>query len=913
MKFVITGATSFIGLELINLLLSQGHSVVAVCRSNSKGLVNIPEGVGIVTAEMSEYGELYQKIDEADVFVNLAWGGTGHDGRNVVDVQRENIANTTAAMKTANKMGCKVFLEAGSQAEYGSTLEMQAEDKECNPFSEYGKAKLEVKRIGFELSEKLKFKYIHLRIFSMFGENDHPWTLVMSALDKMLKNEQVDLSPCTQNWNFIYVKDAVKIMSRLCSYAIDTDTFVHEVYNIGSNDTRQLKVFVEEMKQISQSDSILNYGANIPQNMVSLQPSMRKTLLASNFKDFHPFDEVIKIIINKKKKMIKVSNYIFQHLVEKHGIEHCFLVTGGGAMHLNDAIGHTPGLTYICNHHEQASAIAAEGYYRTCGKLCVTNVTTGPGGTNAITGVLGQYLDSIPALYISGQIKTATYKHTYPYLNLRQLGDQEADIVSVVSPITKYAKTIYNPLDIKYELDKAIAIALDGRPGPVWLDIPLDVQGAMIDETQMKDFDESELIDPVKHELVNQQIKQLVEKIKDAKAPVIYVGNGVRLAKREKQFITLAEKLNIPVVTAISGSDIIWHDHDLCFGKPGICGDRIGNIMVQNSDLLIVMGTRLSIRQTSYAYDLLAPKAYKVMIDIDLAEMEKPTLNIDMAIHANLSEFIDKLSIVTESFVAPEAFEAFKKWGRNIQTKLPTLFDDNPDNDGYTNSYKFADELFKQLHDGDVVVTGNGTAYTCTYQAMQVNKGVRVFANQGCAAMGYDLPAAIGAVVSNEAKENGIKGGRTVLVTGDGSLQMNIQELQTLLTYKMPLKIFVLENEGYLAIKTTQKSFLKCEFTGSNPESGVICPNLSKIAAAYGIPYVSISENGQPLKDVIAKTLASDGPMICEIHMHPEQTLFPKSASFMDKKTGKMSSAPLEKMAPFMSEELQAQCVYNPE
>lgn len=610
--------------------------------------------------------------------------------------------------------------------------------------------------------------------------------------------------------------------------------------------------------------------------------------------------------------MIKVSNFIFQHLVEKHGIEHCFLVTGGGAMHLNDAIGHTKGLTYICNHHEQASAIAAEGYYRTCGKLCVTNVTTGPGGTNAITGVLGQYLDSIPGLYISGQIKTSTYKHTYPYLPLRQLGDQEADIVSIVSPITKYAKTIYNPLDVKYELDKAIAIALDGRPGPVWLDIPLDVQGAMVDETQMKEFDASELIDPVKHELVNQQIKQLIEKIKGAKAPVIYVGNGVRLAKREKQFIALAEKLNIPVVTAISGSDIIWHDHDLCFGKPGICGDRIGNIMVQNSDLLMVMGTRLSIRQTSYAYDLLAPKAYKVMIDIDLAEMEKPTLNIDMAIHANLSEFIDKLAATTEGFIAPEAFEKIKKWGRNIQKKLPTLFDDNPDSEGYTNSYKFADELFKQLNDGDVVVTGNGTAYTCTYQAMQVNKGVRVFANQGCAAMGYDLPAAIGAVVSNEAKENDIKGGKTVLVTGDGSLQMNIQELQTLITYKMPLKIFVLENEGYLAIKTTQKSFFKGEFTGSNPASGVICPNLSKIAAAYGIPYVSISENGQPLKDVIAKTLASEGPMICEVHMHPEQTLFPKSASFMDKETGKMSSAPLEKMAPFMNEDLQAKCMYNP-
>ena len=602
--------------------------------------------------------------------------------------------------------------------------------------------------------------------------------------------------------------------------------------------------------------------------------------------------------------MIKVSDFIFQHLVEMHGIRHCFLVTGGGAMHLNDSVGHTQGLTYICNHHEQASAIAAEGYYRTCGQLCVTNVTTGPGGTNAITGVLGQYLDSIPGIYISGQIKTSTYKHTYDYLNLRQLGDQEADIVSMVTPITKYAKTIYNPLDIKYELDKAIAIALDGRPGPVWLDIPLDVQGAMVDETKFKEFDAAtEMIDPVKHTLVDEQIKQLIERIKNAKSPVIYVGNGVRLAKRENEFIQLVEKLNIPVVTAISGSDIIWHDHPLCYGKPGICGDRIGNIMVQNSDLLIVMGTRLSIRQVSYAYDLLAPKEYKVMVDIELAEMQKPTLNIDMPIHVNLSEFIDKMQVVLNKEKGFPTFETWRKWGREIEAKIPTLFDDNPDMEGYTNSYKFADELFKQLHDGDVCVTGNGTAYTCTYQAMQVNKGVRVFANQGCAAMGYDLPAAIGAVTSN-------KRGKTVLVTGDGSLQMNIQELQTLVTYKMPLKIFVLENEGYLAIKTTQKAFFGGKFTGSNPTSGVICPNLEKIAGAYGIPYASSNENGPVLRDTIAKVLASDGPMICEIHMHPEQTLFPKSASFMDKETGKMTSAPLEKMTPFMSEELQEKCSF---
>lgn len=600
--------------------------------------------------------------------------------------------------------------------------------------------------------------------------------------------------------------------------------------------------------------------------------------------------------------MIKVSDFIFQYLVEKHNIHHCFLVTGGGAMHLNDSIGHTPGLTYICNHHEQASAIAAEGYYRTCGQLCVTNVTTGPGGTNAVTGVLGQWLDSIPGLYISGQIKTSTMKGTYPDLKLRQLGDQEADIISIVKPITKYAVTVTNAYDIKYELDKAIAIALEGRPGPVWLDIPLDIQGAMVDETKLREFDACELVDEVKHDLVDQQIDELIERIRQAESPVIYVGNGVRLAKRVDKFVKLAEKLQIPVVTAISGSDVIWYDHPLCYGKPGICGDRIGNIMVQNSDLLIILGTRLSIRQVGYAYDLLAPRAYKVMVDVDRAEMEKPTLCINMPIHANLSEFIDKLFDRTAGVNFPD-FKEWQAWGRKIENKLPSLFEDNPSVQGYVSSYVFADELFKQLQAGDVVVTGNGTAYTSTYQAMKVKEGVRVFANQGCAAMGYDLPAGIGAVVSNQT-------GKTVLITGDGSIQMNIQELQTLITYHFPLKIFVLENEGYLAIKTTQKSFFGGHFTGSNPGSGVICPDLKKIAEAYGIPFIRVNEEGTVLKNAIQETLNMDGPAICEIIMHPEQTLFPKSASFMDE-NGKMTSAPLDRMAPFMPEELQVQCVYR--
>ncbi|MBP3790106.1 MAG: thiamine pyrophosphate-binding protein [Prevotella sp.] len=603
--------------------------------------------------------------------------------------------------------------------------------------------------------------------------------------------------------------------------------------------------------------------------------------------------------------MIKVSDFIFKYLVEHYQIHHCFLVTGGGAMHLNDSIGHTEGLTYVCNHHEQASAIAGEGYYRASGKMAVTCVTTGPGGTNAITGVLGQWLDSIPGLYISGQVKQSTTIDACPELPLRQLGDQEADIKSMVRSITKYCVTITDVRYVKYEIDKAIAIALSGRPGPVWIDVPLDIQGAYVEEADFYEWDSSELEDSTDTGAANCQLQELVRRIQQAKSPVIYVGNGVRLAGRTEAFIQLAERLNIPVVTAISGSDIIWHDHPLCYGKPGICGDRIGNIMVQSSDLLIVMGTRLSIRQVSYAYDLLAPRAYKVMIDVDAAELAKPTLSIDLKIHSDLRYAVDRLLELTKDIALPD-FSAWRQWGRNIEAKLPTLFDDNPDCEGYTNSYKFADELFKQLHDGDVVVTGNGTAYTCTYQAMKVSKGVRVFANQGCAAMGYGLPASIGAAFANE-------NGRTICVTGDGSIQMNIQELQTLVSYKVPLKLFVIENESYLAIKTTQKAFFNGNFTGSNPSSGVICPDLSKIAAAYGIPYLSVSANGEVLRDTISRALATDGPVICEVHMHPEQTLFPKSASFMDKETGRMTSAPLEKMAPFVDDELFKQCVYNPE
>lgn len=302
MRFVITGATSFIGLELTMYLTSIGHDVIAVCRCNSKGRVFFPHEVKIVYAEMLQYNTLPLLIDKADVFINLAWAGTGHSDRNVEVVQSENVSNSINAIYAAQEMGCKVFVETGSQAEYGSTQVQQREDIECIPFSEYGKAKLKIKEKGFELAEKMGIKYVHLRIFSVYGEKDHEWTLVMSVLDKMLKNECVNLSSCIQNWNFIYVRDAVRIIYNLCQNAINDSDFIHEVYNIASNDTRQLKQFVESMKMLTNSMSSLNYGAIVPNTFVSLQPDMSKTIKASNYECFRSFDEVILSIIRNKKK-----------------------------------------------------------------------------------------------------------------------------------------------------------------------------------------------------------------------------------------------------------------------------------------------------------------------------------------------------------------------------------------------------------------------------------------------------------------------------------------------------------------------------------------------------------------------------------------------------------------------------------
>ena len=590
--------------------------------------------------------------------------------------------------------------------------------------------------------------------------------------------------------------------------------------------------------------------------------------------------------------MIKVSDFIAERL-RAYGIRHVFMITGGGAMHLNDSFGRCPGIEVICPHHEQGAAIAAEGYYRASGNLAAVNVTSGPGGTNTLTGVIGQWLDSIPAIYVSGQVRQETTIAFCPELKLRQLGDQEINIVDIVRPVTKYAVMVRDPRKIGYHLDKALYLATHGRPGPVWLDIPLDVQAAQVSESDLLPYDprEDEIrFDP---ERIRAQAAELLDRIRSAQRPVILAGHGIRLAGAADPFLELVEALQVPILTAICGHDLIWSDHPLYFGRPGIVGDRAGNMVIQNSDLMLAIGARLGVRQISYNYDAFARGAFRAMVDIDPAELKKPTLRLHLPIHADAGMFIrEMLRQLGGARLAPK--EEWLKWCRERRQTLPGILDDNPRNPRYVNSYSFADTLFRLLEPDSLVVTGNGSAYTGTYQVMHLKKGMRVFTNQACASMGYGLPAAMGACFARGRKP-------VVCITGDGSVQMNIQELQTVSFHRLPLKIFILNNRGFHAIRLTQDTYFEGRHVGSGPEYGVGVWNICKIAEAYGLSTARI-ENEDSLGEKIREVLSRPGPVLCEIMMDPDQTLFPKLSSVVGP-GGKMISKPLEDMFPFLDRE----------
>ncbi|MBN1532970.1 MAG: thiamine pyrophosphate-binding protein [Spirochaetes bacterium] len=599
--------------------------------------------------------------------------------------------------------------------------------------------------------------------------------------------------------------------------------------------------------------------------------------------------------------MIKVTDYLFQRLTQ-FGVRHIFMVSGGGAMHLNDSIGKCSDIEYICNHHEQACAIGAEGYARTSGRLGIVCVTTGPGGTNSLTGVIGQWLDSVPVLYLSGQVKFETTIESCRGLGLRQVGDQEINIVDIVRPVTKYAAIVLEPRSIRRLLEKAIYIATHGRPGPVWLDVPLNVQGAMVDEADLEAYDEREDRRDYGGGEVLRAAGKTAALLKGSARPVFVAGHGIRIAGARDAFLRFVERLGIPVVTTFNGFDLISTDHPLFIGRIGTIGTRAGNFALQNADLILSVGSRNNIRQVSYNWDMYGRGSKKVVVDIDEAELKKPTLRPDMAVHADAGEFLARLNELAGKDAFPP-YEDWLRWCQERRERYPGVLPEQRDGKNGINPYFFIEIMNELLDSNTVLVAGNGTACVAEFQAGSVKEGQRIFWNSGCASMGYDLPAAIGACVANMKKT-------VVCLAGDGSLQMNIQELQTVHHYNLPIKLFYLNNGGYVSIKQTQDTYFEGRRVACDPASGVSFPNIIKIAAAYGIRS-EVIDGVANMKEKIYGILSSPEAVICDVRLDSEYVFMPKLASER-LPDGRLISKPLEDMSPFLSREEFKDNIINP-
>lgn len=596
---------------------------------------------------------------------------------------------------------------------------------------------------------------------------------------------------------------------------------------------------------------------------------------------------------------IKVAKYIADFFADKGGSD-VFTITGGGAMHLNDAFGHHERLHCTYNHHEQACAMAAESYARLTGEIALVCVTSGPGGTNAITGVMGGWVDSIPMFIISGQVKRETTVWSTG-LAMRQLGDQEFPVVEAVKCMTKYAYMVTEPESIKYHLEKAWFLATSGRKGPVWLDIPVDVQGALIDEEELWEFQpDADLLDR-EHPIYDSGMTEVIlQKIKEARRPIIYAGSGIRLGGAQEEFYKCIEMLGIPVVMEWNAYDLLWNDHPLYAGRPGNIGTRGGNFMVQCSDLILALGTRLNIRQVSYSYKQFAPEAYKIVVDIDKLELLKPTLSPNLPIHADVKEVLEALIErlqglpVEDRKIVTGEHNAWIAMGKKLDQRYPAVKEKYYQDADPINPYVFIKKLYDLLEEGDNIVCGNGSACVISFQAAKVKPGQRMYTNNGCAAMGYGFPAAIGACVAT-------KGKRVICIDGDGSFQMNLQELQTVVYNQMNLKLFIINNNGYHSIRQTQKNLFQPPLVGVCEGNGLSFPNLEKLAYAYGIFYIKI-RTLEECDDGIARALCNDKPVIVEVVVSQEQNFEPKLSSklLLD---GTMVSPDLDDMYPFLQEE----------
>ena len=595
---------------------------------------------------------------------------------------------------------------------------------------------------------------------------------------------------------------------------------------------------------------------------------------------------------------MRVSDVIVD-FIYKLGVDTVFTVTGGGAMFLNDAVAAHGEMKALCNHHEQACAMGAVGYAKLRNGYGSAILTTGCGATNATTGLLDAWQDNVPCFFISGQVKRkeTTYNATVP---LRQIGVQEANIVAIVDSLTKYAIMVNEPEDILYELEKAAFLAKSGRPGPVWIDVPLDVQGATVDLDSLHHYvPEPEALEKPSPSAEN--IATLLNQIAISKRPIIIAGNGIRLGGAVDAFQSFVEKSMIPVVVSYLGADLLPSNHPHYVGRVGIKGERAGNFAMQNADLVISIGCHLSVALTGFEYELFAREAYLSVIDIDPNEHLKNTVKIDQFIHSDVLEFFSKASATEHQETSwVEWGETCRKWRGQWPICLPLYADEKEG----INKYSFINKLEDHLKDDSVVVSDAGSSYYVTSQALKIRDRQRYLTSGAQADMGFTLPAAIGASVARNGKE-------VIGITGDGSLQMNIQELQTLVHHQLPVKLVVWNNNGYLSIRATQLKFFSGREIGTDPASGVSFPSTEKIAKAYGITFLRVSEL-TALDEAIEIMMGTTGPMILEVMCPENQEVIP-TASSMRMPDGRMVSKPLEDMYPFLErEEFLENMIVNP-
>ena len=602
---------------------------------------------------------------------------------------------------------------------------------------------------------------------------------------------------------------------------------------------------------------------------------------------------------------MKLSDYVVRFIAEQ-GVKHVFLVTGGGAMHLNQSLGAEAAIEPVCNSHEQASAFCAEAYAKATNHLGVCMVTTGPGGTNAATGVVGAWLDSTPVLFVSGQVKRPDrmfLKDGRPQ-GVRQLGVQEVDIVSIVKPIAKYALTVLDPQEIRYHLEKAVHLALHGRPGPVWIDIPLDVQASPIDAATLRGFDPAELEAHPGDANLAEEVSRLIEKLNDAERPLLFAGNGIRLAHAEKEFEQLRMLLEVPTVATWCAADLVPSSDPTYVGRPGSVAARGANFALQNSDFLLAIGVRLDFAITGYAPQNLAREAHKAAVDIDAAELRKLSPHLQQPICADAKAFLAEI-LRQRSSIRPKDRCAWEKRCAGWKTRYPVVTEEHRKPDSKVSIFHLAEVIGTESKPGDLLVSGSsGSGIEIFLLACPTRDGQRIYHTAGLGAMGYGLPMALAVCIAGGRR-------RTILVDGDGGFQFNIQELETASRLKLPVKLFILNNDGYASIRASQTGYFGKPNIGCDRRTGLTIPDMSKLAAAYNIPSVAIA-NQRSLREDVKRVLAMDGPVVVDVHVIPDEMRAPRLQSYQ-KPDGSMVSKPLEDLYPFLPrEEFLANMIVKP-